>query len=181
MKGVVEEFLDRVGARGKIQYDPESGISFLHPGRQASVVYGSRVIGYLGEVHPDVAESYDIGERTYIAVLHIPEICAISSFDRKYEGIAKFPAVTRDISMVVPKEMLVGSIEKVIEKCGKKMVESYRLFDIYEGNQIKEGFKSVAYTITFRANDRTLEEKDVTAIMNKILSELSQMGIELRQ
>ncbi len=181
MKGVVEEFLDRVGARGKIQYDPESGISFLHPGRQANVVYGSRVIGYLGEVHPDVAESYDIGERTYIAVLHIPEICAISSFDRKYEGIAKFPAVTRDISMVVPKEMLVGSIEKVIEKCGKKMVESYRLFDIYEGNQIKEGFKSVAYTITFRANDRTLEEKDVTAIMNKILSELSQMGIELRQ
>ena len=104
----------------------------------------------------------------------------MSSFDKKYEGIAKFPAVTRDISMVVPKNILVGQIEEVIEKSGGKNLESYSLFDIYEGDQIEEGFKSVAYSIVFRAKDRTLEENDVSSAMKKILKGLEEMGIQLR-
>lgn len=123
---------------------------------------------------------YGLGERTYIAVLDLPEILPFASFDRKYEGIAKFPAVTRDISMVMPKTVLVGEVEKIIEKRGGKLLEKYNLFDIYEGAQIKEGFKSVAYTISFRAKDRTLEDKDIQPIMEKILGDLSGMGIELR-
>lgn len=180
MKGVVEEFLEKIGMSARPEYDPEAGKTFLHPGRQAEILYKDTVIGYLGEVHPDVADTYGLGERTYIAVLDLPEILPFASFDRKYEGIAKFPAVTRDISMVMPKTVLVGEVEKIIEKRGGKLLEKYNLFDIYEGAQIKEGFKSVAYTISFRAKDRTLEDKDIQPIMEKILGDLSGMGIELR-
>ena len=180
MKGVVEEFLEKIGMSARPEYDPEAGKTFLHPGRQAEILYKDTVIGYLGEVHPDVADTYGLGERTYIAVLDLPEILPFASFDRKYEGIAKFPAVTRDISMVMPKTVLVGEVEKIIEKRGGKLLEKYNMFDIYEGAQIKEGFKSVAYTISFRAKDRTLEDKDIQPIMEKILGDLSGMGIELR-
>ncbi len=180
MKGVVEEFLEKIGMNARPEYDPEAGKTFLHPGRQAEILYKDTVIGYLGEVHPDVADTYGLGDRTYVAVLDLPEILPFASFDRKYEGIAKFPAVTRDISMVMPKTVLVGEVEKIIEKRGGKLLEKYNLFDIYEGAQIKEGFKSVAYTISFRAKDRTLEDKDIQPIMEKILEDLSGMGIELR-
>ena len=180
MKGVVEEFLDRVGMRVKPVYNPQAGIPFLHPGRQAAIEYNGTEIGYLGEVHPDVADNYGIGEKAYIAVIDIPAVTELASFDRKFTGIAKFPAVSRDISMLVPKNILVGTIENIIEKRGGKLVENFSLFDIYEGSQIQEGFKSVAYTISFRAKDRTLEDKDITPVMDKILKDLSDIGIELR-
>ena len=180
MKGVVEEFLEQVGMKDRVHYDADAGKSFLHPGRQANIVYDGNVIGYLGEVHPTVCENYDMKTRAYIAVIDMPYVYEMSSFDKKYEGIAKFPAVTRDISMVVPKNILVGQIEEVIEKCGGKNLESYSLFDIYEGDQIEEGFKSVAYSIVFRAKDRTLEENDVSSAMKKILKGLEEMGIQLR-
>ena len=181
MKGVVEEFFDKIGLRGKETYDPNAGKTFLHPGRQANIIYDGTVVGYLGEVHPDVADIYGIGERAYIAVIDMPEIVARATFDRKYEGIAKFPAVNRDLSMVVPKNIMVGQIEEVIEKNGGAHLESYSLFDLYEGAQIKSGFKSVAYSITFRAKDRTLEESDISKAMDKILAGLEAMGIELRK
>ncbi len=181
MKGVVEEFFDCIGMKKKAAYDPKAGKTFLHPGRQANIVYEGTVVGYLGEVHPEVCDNYDIGTRVYVAVLDMPEVVPFATFDRKYDGIAKYPAVSRDISMVVPKEILAGQIEAMIEQRGGKILESYRLFDIYEGAQIKKGFKSVAYSITFRAKDRTLEENDITAAMKKILNGLEGMGIELRQ
>ena len=181
MKGVVEEFFEKIGMHKKETYDPNAGKSFLHPGRQANIIYDGKVVGYLGEVHPEVADTYGIGTRAYIAVIDMPEVVELATFDRKYEGIAKYPAVTRDISMVVPKEILVGQIEEVIEKKGGAYLESYKLFDIYEGAQIKAGFKSVAYSIVFRAKDKTLEEADVSAAMKKILGALEEMGIELRQ
>lgn len=180
MKGVVEEFFDKIGLHGKAVYNPEAGKPFLHPGRQAEISYQGQVVGYLGELHPQVAENYGIGERTYVAVLDMPSVLPFATFDRKYEGIAKFPAVTRDLSMVVPKDVRVGQIEEILEKKGGKLLESCHLFDIYEGSQIQEGYKSVAYSVTFRAKDRTLEDKDVSAVMNKILSALAELGIELR-
>ena len=180
MKGVVEEFLDKVGMNGKIIYDPNAGKNYLHPGRQANIIYDSEVIGYLGEVHPEVADNYDIGDRVYIAVLDMPYIVEKSTFERKYEGIANYPAVTRDLSMVMEKSIMVGQIEEIFEKRGGKLLESFHLFDVYEGAQIESGFKSVAYSIVFRAKDRTLEEKDITPIMEKILKDLKEMGIELR-
>ena len=181
MKGVVEEFFEKVGLHKKETYDPNAGKTYLHPGRQANIIYDGTVVGYLGEVHPDVADNYGIGTRAYIAVIDMPEIVKKATFDRKYTGIAKFPAVTRDISMVMPKEILVGQVEEVIEKKGGAYLESYALFDIYEGEQIKKGFKSVAYSIVFRAKDKTLEEAEITSAMNKILEGLEALGIELRK
>lgn len=181
MKGVVEEFLERAGMHDIVDYDPNAGKNFLHPGRQANIIYQGKVIGYMGEVHPEVCENYDLKTRAYIAVLDMPVITEMATFDRHFKGIAKHPAVNRDISMVVKKDILVGQIEKVIREKGGHHLESYHLFDIYEGSQIKPGYKSVAYSITFRANDRTLEEKDITAAMDKIIAGLEDLGIELRK
>ena len=181
MKGVVEEFFDKAGLRGKETYDPDAGKPYLHPGRQANIIYKGKTVGYLGEVHPEVADSYGIGTRAYVAVIDMPYIVEMATFDRKYAGIARFPAVNRDISMVVPKGILAGQIEEVIEKKGGAYLESYALFDLYEGSQIKEGFKSIAYSIVFRAKDKTLSDTEVTEAMERILKALEAMGIELRK
>ena len=180
MKGVVEEFLEKIGLNKKPRYNPEAGKSFLHPGRQAEISYGDTVIGYMGEIHPDVADNYKIGEKAYVAVLDMPNLIPLATFDHKYEGIAKYPSVTRDISMVMKKEVLAGQIEEIIEQRGGKILESYKLFDVYEGSQITAGYKSVAYSITFRSKDHTLEEKEVASAMQKILNGLQGLGIELR-
>ena len=181
MKGVVEEFFEKIGMKNRETYDPDAGKPYLHPGRQANIVYDGKVVGYLGEIHPEVADIYGIGERAYVAVIDMPEIMEYATFDRKYYGIAKYPAVTRDISMVVPKHILAGQIEEVISAKGGKYLESYALFDLYEGAQIKEGFKSVAYSTVFRAKDKTLEDAEVTEAMERILKALEGMGIELRK
>lgn len=181
MKGVVEEFFEKVGLHKKEIYDPGSGKPYLHPGRQANILYDGVVVGYLGEVHPDVADTYGIGTKAYVAVIDMPEVTERATFERKYKGIARFPAVTRDISMVMPKEILAGQVEEVIEKKGGAYLESYGLFDLYEGRQIKEGYKSMAYSIVFRAKDKTLEDAEVTKAMDKILGALEGLGIELRK
>lgn len=180
MKGVIEELLYQTGLRKKAQYDPHAELPFLHPGRKAAIVYDGAVIGYLGEVHPTVAANYAIKERVYIAVIDMPEIVSRASFDYKYEGITNFPVSSRDLSMVVPKNILVGDIEKVFEENGGKYLENYELFDVYEGEQIEKGFKSVAYSLKFRGKDKNLEESDITGAMDKILNGLKNIGIQLR-
>ena len=181
MKGVVEELLDKLGMRKRPEYHPKAGKPFLHPGRQAEVLYEGLVLGYLGEVHPQVADNYGIGGRAYVAVIDVLNLIGCATFDRKYTGLAKYPAVTRDLSMVVPKNVLAGDIEHVLVQRGGKILENYQLFDIYEGAQIKEGYKSMAYTVVFRSKDRTLKEEDINGAMKKILNGLQGLGVELRQ
>ncbi len=180
MKGVCEEFFEKIGMKKKLHYTPDSEKSYLHPGRQANISYEGTVVGYLGEVHPLVADAYGIGDKAYVAVIDILTVLEFASFNHKFNGIAKYPAVTRDLSMVVPKEVLAGQIEDVLEQRGGKILESYELFDIYEGSQIKAGYKSMAYSVVFRAHDKTLEEAEITAAMKKILNGLTGLGIELR-
>ena len=181
LKGVVEEVVEKIGLKNLKTYDPNAGKNFLHPGRQANIMYGDIVLGYMGEVHPDVADAYNIGTKAYVAVLDMPTIIENANFDIKYTGIAKYPAVSRDLSMVMKKDIMVGQVEEVIRKNGGKLLESCKLFDVYEGDQIAEGYKSVAYSISFRATDHTLEEKEITAVMDKVLKGLENMGIELRK
>lgn len=180
LKGVLEELTDKVGLKGQVTYEPESEYTFLHPGRQAKLKKGNLTIGYIGQVHPEVCDNYNLKGEVYVAVIDMPTLVMLSSFDIKYEGIAKFPGSTRDLSLVVDKEIFVGQIEEVIKKCGGKLLESYKLFDVYEGEQIANGKKSVAYTMTFRAKDRTLETSEVDGIISKILKELGKLGIEIR-
>ena len=180
MKGVVEEFLYTIGIVGKLHYDPSCKEEFLHPGRKADIVFDGVRLGYLGEVHPLVCENYKLGERTYIAVLDLPNIIPFVNFDIKYTGIAKYPSISRDISLVVPKNILVGEIEDIIEKNGGSNLESFKLFDIYEGDQIEAGFKSVAYSLTFRNKERTLLDTEVNEVMDKILNKLEAKNIKIR-
>lgn len=181
MKGVVEEFFEKAGLDGRITYDPEDKKSFLHPGRQADIIYDGVKVGYLGEVHPQVCENYNIGDRVYYADIDMPYIVEHACFDKKYEGIAKFPTSTRDISLVVDKQVLIGTMENAIIKKGGKLLESCELFDIYEGEQVGEGKKSVAFSLVFRAKDRTLSDTEISEIMDKILAELTGLGAVLRQ
>lgn len=196
LKGDIEEFFIKIGMRNRINYIPggtefghirvnavnmKEKYNFLHPGRQANIIYNNMCVGYLGEVHPEVVSNYGMKGRVYVAVLDMPSIVDFASFDYKYTGVAKFPAVNRDISMVVPKAILAGEIETLIRKKGGKLLESCELFDIYEGEQIEAGFKSIAYSISFRGKDRTLEDAEVNKAMDDIFAALTKLGISLRQ
>ncbi len=180
MKGVIEEILLRGGMKSRIEYDPSSAKPFLHPGRQANVIYDGKIIGFLGEAHPEVCDNYDIKTRCYLAVLDLPQIIEKATFDRHFDGIARFPAVSRDISMLVPKDVIAGQIDLILLQRGGKMLENFSLFDIYEGEQVKEGYKSMAYSLSFRNKERTLSDEDVNGTMKKILNGLEGLGIELR-
>ena len=163
-----------------IEYLPTKEYPFLHPGRQASVMLGNEKVAYIGQVHPEVMDNYSMKQNAIVAVIDMPVLVAHATFDRKYEAVAKFPAIKRDLSMTVSKEIFVGQLEKIIKKSGGKLLESVELFDVYEGNQIEAGKKSVAYSLTFRAKDRTLEESEINVIVEKILNKLSELGAELR-
>lgn len=181
MKGVVEEFFEKAGLKKRIIYNPDHKKPFLHPGRQADIVYDGQTVGYLGEVHPVVAGNYGINDRVYYADIDMPYIVELADFDKKYEGIAKFPASTRDISLVADKSVMIGTMEDAIIRRGGKLLESCCLFDIYEGEQVGEGKKSVAFSLVFRAKDRTLADTEINEIMDKILAELTKLGTVLRQ
>mgnify|MGYP002868582502 CR=1 FL=1 len=179
LKGVVEELLEKLGVAGA-ECEPCNDIPYLHPGRQARIMKGKLDLGFLGQVHPEVGDNYNLKVDSYVAVLNMEVLTMIATFDRKYEGIAKFPASTRDLSMVMDKGMFVGQIEHVIKKNAGKILESCELFDVYEGDQVGAGKKSVAFSLSFRAKDRNLESAEVDKAVEKVLAALSDMGIELR-
>ena len=181
LKGVVELLLDKMGMDKKAAYKTDVKKNYMHPGRQAQIFYDGVRIGEIGEVHPLVSKTYGIGDRAYVAVIDMPTVYPYASFDRKFIGIAKYPAVTRDISMIVPHSVTAAEIEAILEQRGGKLLESYGLFDIYEGPGILPGFKSVAYSLTFRHKDKTMEEAEIVSAMNKILNGLDKIGAKLRQ
>lgn len=180
LKGVIEEFLYKVGMKKLPSYNADAGKTFLHPGRQARIIYEDTVVGYFGEVHPLVQEAYGIAERAYIANIDLSVICKKANFTVKYEGIAKFPSVVRDISLVMDKSLTAGEIEKIIRSESGAILESLELFDIYEGERIGADKKSMAYSITFRNKEKTLEESEISAVMEKILKGLQAIGAVLR-
>ena len=179
MKGVVEEIFDKLGVTGA-ECEPSDDIPYLHPGRQARIRKGKLDLGVIGQIHPEVGDNYNLKTEAYVAVLNMEVITMLTNFDRKYEGIAKFPASTRDLSMVMDKGLFVGQIEHVIKKNAGKILESCELFDVYEGEQVGAGKKSVAFSLIFRAKDRNLESAEVDKAVEKVLDALRQMGIELR-
>ena len=180
LKGAVEEIFEKLGIAGQVDFEPSSEIPYLHPGRQARMVKGKLDIGIIGQVHPEVGDNYNMKGEAYVAVLNMDVLTMLATFDRKYEGIAKYPASTRDLSMVMDKGMFVGQIEHVIAKNAGKILESVELFDVYEGEQVGEGKKSVAFSLIFRAKDRNLESAEVDKAVEKVLNALKKMGIELR-
>ena len=180
LKGVVEELLNKLNFGKDCDYTPTQEYPFLHPGRQANIQKGKLNVGYIGQLHPEAALNYDMKGEVYVAVINMDVASMLAKSDVKYTGIAKFPASTRDLALVCDKTEYVGNIEKVIRKNAGKFLESLELFDVYEGEQVGEGKKSVAFSLSFRAQDHTLKDDEVNPAIDKILSVLSAQGIEIR-
>ena len=160
----------------------ETQNSSYHPGRCANIKKGIDVIATFGEVHPKVLSNYDIERRVYIAELNITKLIKYSKNVKKYVEVPKFPAVERDIAIIVDEAVEVGQIEKIIEKRAKKLLESIKLFDIYRNEKLGENKKSVAYSITFRDKNKTLSDEEINHAMDDIILSLEKnLGAVLRK
>lgn len=180
LKGIVEDLLLSLGIE-KYDIERESANPTFHPGRTARLMIRRKDAGVFGEIHPNVLENYGIEDRVYVAELNLSLIFEASKLERKYRTLPKFPAVTRDIAMLVKDEVTVGEIENIIMRSGKELIESVKLFDVYKGKQIPDGTKSVAYSLSYRAADRTLKDAEVNAVHDKIVKNLSEkLGAQLR-
>ncbi|WP_291571983.1 phenylalanine--tRNA ligase subunit beta [Clostridium sp. UBA4548] len=181
LKGVVENILHSLGINNP-SFKRESSNPSFHPGKTAALYVGKDYIGALGEMHPDVANNYGMDVRCFIAELNLDLLMKNSKMDRKYKALPKFPAVTRDIALLVEDEVLVQDIEDTIKKQGGGILESVKLFDVYKGKQIPEGKKSIAYSIVYRNSEKTLTDNEVAKVHDKILRSLEhKLGAELRQ
>lgn len=178
LKGLVENVLALYQAAGRYERAAEP---YLHPGRQATVLVDGEPVGVFGELHPDVLETYGIGERAYVAQLSLTPL-----FERKqtpviYRALPRFPAVERDLALLCDDDMPVAEIEETIRKAGGKLLESVTLFDVYRGAQIETGKKSVAYSLFFRKADGTLSDGDIQPLLEKLYAALEKKGCTLRR
>ena len=174
-KGAFESIFNGLGMINKVEYSPLETLSYMHPGRTAIITDEKNdEIGYVGEIHPQIASNYEIETKVYFGVLYIDKLVEIADFDISYKSLPKFPTMQRDIAMLVKDEINVKEIEKIIKAKGGKLLESVKLFDVYKGEQIEKGYKSVAYSILFRSNEKTLTDEEVNSPMKKILKELEE-------
>ena len=153
----------------------------LHPGRSAVIIRNGAHLGIMGEVHPDVQETYEIGVKTYIAKLNIPELMEAAADKITYQPLPKFPATTRDLSLLVDEDMPVAELEKAIKGAVGKILEKVTLFDVYRSDDMKKnGKKSIAYSISMRSHEGTLTDEQADGAMKRVLKALSAIGAELR-
>lgn len=180
LKGKVEQLLEEIGVCDYEVAVCKENPSF-HPGRCASLMVGGKAIGTFGQVHPQVAANFKVGTEVYCALLDFEALLSVYTTDRKFKPLPKFPATGRDIALLMDADMNVGEVEKIIKNQQSPILESYTLFDVYQGEQVEKGKKSVAYALSFRAEDRTLTDDEVNAVMNTILEQLQkELGAELR-
>ena len=180
LKGLIENVLEAISIN-RYDIEKEKTNESYHPGRCANLKVGIDIIATFGEVHPEVLENYDINKRAYLAELNVTKLVKYSRENKKYVEVPKFPAVERDIAILVDESIEVGQIEKIITKKGKKQLESVKLFDIYRDDKIGENKKSVAYSLIFRDKNKTLSDDEINVAMENIISELQKVfGAELR-
>ena len=192
LKGMVEGLLNKLGIRN-VKYIPETEYGVYHPGRCARIVATHIAelesgpadeeveLGIMGEVHPDVAEKYGIGVRCYAAELMFENVTELADTEKVYSPLPKYPAMTRDIALLADEDMTVDQIEDVIWEAGTEILKGIKLFDIYRGKQVREGKKSMAFSLTYRAADRTLTDEEVQTVHGKVLDALEKkLGVTLR-
>ena len=173
LKGVVEELLTKLGVEDR-KYIPENTVPTFHPGRTAKLVSGNEVIGLIGEIHPDVMEQYHIETKVCSCELDFEAIVRLANRTKYYVPLPKYPAITRDIALLVREEIRVADIETVIRETGTGLLETVALFDVYRGKQVPEGQKSIAFSLTYRAADRTLTDEEVVRVHAKVLTALKE-------
>ena len=179
IKGAAEELLSILGIED-VEYTALKTSPTFHPGRTATITKGDAVLGVIGEVHPNVCKNYKIGAKVYIGYLDSTVLFSLKNTDRLYHSLPKFPALTRDLSLVCDKTMEVGALEKAIKKGAGKMLEKVELFDIFEGVQVGIGKKSVAFSLTLRSPERTLTDNEADSAVQKALAALEQIGAQIR-
>ncbi len=181
LKGIVEQLFLQMNIHNA-DFTPEKNLPYFHPGKTAQILLGDKIAGYIGAIHPEVADNFDCPTNTYIAVLDVASVIEKADMVRQYKPLPKYPAVERDIAILVKDEIMARDIEKVLKKQGGNILEDIHIFDIYKGEQVPEGMKSMAYTLIFRAYDRTLVDEDVNKVMEKVLKELKNaFGATLRE
>ena len=158
-----------------------SNESYLHPGRQAEVIANNVSCAVFGEVHPAVAKNYDIDTRVYVAEIKLDVLYDINKRKVTYKPLPKFPAVERDFAMLCDKDIPVGDLERAIISGGGRLLEKVKLFDVYQGSQIPEGKKSVAYSVWLRSAEGTLTDAQIDDASQKIIAKLEKLGAELRK
>lgn len=180
IKGIIENLVSALGIE-KAEYVRETESSTFHPGRTARLLVRRKSAGLFGELHPDVAENYGIDDRVYIAEIDLKTLYDASKIERHYKPLPKFPSVSRDIALLVPCDVMVSEIEDIIRKAGGGLVESVKLFDVYTGKQVPEGKKSVAYSIVYRSENRTLVDEEVNRVHSSVIKMLEdKLGAQLR-
>lgn len=185
IKGIADTMLGKMGIRD-VEYiracdsDAFDEACAMHPGRSAVVMKNDTVLGILGEVHPAVQKNYGIGTKTYVAKFNIPEMMKCAVTEVSYQPLPKFPAAARDLSVICDDEIPVAELEKAIKGAVGKILEKVTLFDVYKGEQIEKGKKSVSYSITMRSHDGTLTDEQADSAMKNVLKALSAIGAELR-
>lgn len=186
LKGMVEQLLaelkiddvEYIRANDSDVFDEKYA---LHPGRSAVILKDGAPLGIMGEVHPEVQETYEIGVKTYVAKLNIPELMAAAAEKITYQPLPKFPATTRDLSLLVDEDMPVAELEKAIKGAVGKILEKVTLFDVYRSDDMKKnGKKSIAYSISMRSHEGTLTDEQADGAMKRVLKALSAIGAELR-
>ncbi len=177
LKGIVEDVFGGFGVNATFVKSFEN---YLHPGRQANAVINGEKIAVLGEVHPRVAEQYGIDKKIYTAEIKLPYLYNFKQKPILYKPLPKFPAVTRDIALLCNAELPVGDLDAAIRKGAGALCENLELFDVYQGAQIPEGKKSVAYSLTLRSQEATLTDEQVDGVMNKVFKLLQDLGANLR-
>lgn len=185
LKGMVETILETAGLHDCTYKAcgtdaPFDEICALHPGRSAVIYAGETPIGYLGEVHPTVQKNYEIGTRTYVAKLLIDEMQPLAQTEITYQPLPKFPAITRDLSLVCADEVPVGDLQAAMKKAVGNILEQITLFDVYKGEQIAAGMKSVSFSIRMRSHEGTLTDEQADAAMKRVLKTLKEHGATLR-
>lgn len=180
LKGIIESVLKGLGITD-YYFEKETNHPTYHKGRCANIIWNGHVLGIMGEIHPHVLENYDLSERAYVADLDYNILLQLAREDKKYKAIPKYPAVERDIAVLVSDEITSMQIENIVKETAGNLLESVKMFDMYKGKQITEGYKSVAYELIFRAEDRTLIDEEVNKIFNKVLKALEEkIGAQLR-
>ncbi|WP_302367863.1 phenylalanine--tRNA ligase subunit beta [Ruminococcus champanellensis] len=185
LKGVIEALMVQLKISG-CRYErcgedcPFDEKSAFHPGRSAVLYVGDTPLGIFGELHPNVQNNYGIGVKTYAAKLNIPEMLEHAATEISYQPLPKYPATTRDLSLVCDDGIPVAQLEQAIRKAVGNILEKVTLFDVYKGQQIAQGKKSVSYSISMRSHDGTLTDEQADGAMKRVLKALKAMGAELR-
>lgn len=177
LKGIMEELYEALGMDVKFAVSDEV---YYHPGRQAKIILNGKQIGVFGEVHPKISDKYDINTKVYAAEL---ELVPVYNFNKEpiiFKPLPKYPSVSRDISLLCDKEILVGDLTDAIKTASGKLCENVMLFDVYSGSQIPDGKKSVSFSLTLRSSDATLTDEQVEKVMDKVFLKLSDAGATLR-